>query len=62
MNTHACEREPLAPTTLLEVTPGRRRLIEDAIESLQLLLDEIDDPEVPDDSAFAACELTEVRS
>jgi hypothetical protein len=39
-----------APTMLLEFTPAMRTLIEDAIESLILLLDEIDcDGEQEDD-------------
>jgi len=43
------ERGRCAPTTLLELTPSMRGLIEDAIESLVLLLDEIDgDPDEED--------------
>jgi hypothetical protein len=36
------KQPPDAPTQILEFRPGMRRLIEDAIESLILLLDEID--------------------
>jgi hypothetical protein len=37
------------PTQFIEFRPGMRRLIEDAIESLILLLDEIDGDEGPED-------------
>lgn len=45
---------PMAdPRTFIEFRPGMRRLIEDAIESLILLLDEIDGD---DDLEMTACE------
>jgi hypothetical protein len=40
------------PCTFVDFRPGMRRLIEDAIESLILLLDEIDDDaDIEDDDA-----------
>jgi hypothetical protein len=45
--------QPNAPNHILEFTPAMRRLIEDAIESLILLLDEIDgDDDLEDDNSL----------